>query len=104
MTRKELIKQCRYYKGESKPPIFDDQNKEMLWSYEQCWVMSINNNPKLFKDMGDEYETYPTELIDKDEKVPYSLKVLLLNRYCKGSMGTKEDDAKSFNDFLLRYY
>lgn len=104
MTREELIKDCKYYKGEIKAPVFDDQNKNMLWFYEQYWVQELINNPKSFKDMGDEYETYPTELIDKDEKVPYTLKTLLLNRYCKGSMGTKEDDAKSFNEFLQHYY
>lgn len=103
MTRQELIKQCRYYKGENTSPRFDDQNKEMLWFYEKTWVEQITEGAKL-RPLYEEYETYPTDLIDKEDKIPYSLKALLLNRYCKDSMGTREDDAKNFNSFLIKYY
>lgn len=39
MKKTELLKLCRYYKGEDKNPYEGkDQNKAMLWSYEQIWL------------------------------------------------------------------
>ena len=35
MTREDLIKQCRYYKGEDESPWEGvDQDKDALWFYE----------------------------------------------------------------------
>ena len=50
-TRKELIKQCRYYKGEDESPWEGvDQDKDALWFYESCWASSGDD-----KHMIDEY-------------------------------------------------
>lgn len=38
MTREELIKQCRYYKGEEECPFKHDDNKARFWFGELQWV------------------------------------------------------------------
>ena len=39
MTKEELIKQCRYFKGEAGNPYTGkDQDKSMFWDYERMWV------------------------------------------------------------------
>lgn len=45
MTRDELIKQCRYYKGEEECS-FDgiDQDKTLFWSYEETWVNNFKGD------------------------------------------------------------
>ncbi len=103
MERDELIKRCRYYKGEASLPKFDDHTKEALWEYEKFWVeqMMRNEDPNY---LGVEYQSFPTENIDPDDKVPYSLKCLLFNRYGKTAMGTREETAKGFAKLLSDYY
>ena len=35
----ELLKFCRYYKGETEvPPKINKKGKAILWNYEQLWV------------------------------------------------------------------
>ena len=42
--QKQLLKSCRYYKGEKECPEGFDQNQQMLWFYESCWVR--NGHPR----------------------------------------------------------
>lgn len=85
----DLIKLCRYYKGEKECP--EKLNKEgygTIWFYEQIWVQ----NPD-FRDETDDidninfYGYKHAGLIDFNvgDGVPVSLKALLFNRYCHWS-------------------
>ena len=104
VTREELIGQCRYYKGEKKSPYNDgDQNKSMLWFYEEVWVNDTMSGED-FEDLILEYKSYPTGNIDPYNVVPFTLKCLLLNRYARTAMGTREETAKHFANFLKKYY
>ena len=39
MDKKELLKFCRYYKGEKENPFEGkDQMKDLMWGYESKWV------------------------------------------------------------------
>ncbi len=40
MKKSDLLKYCRYYKGEDNSP-FEEQNKSMLWFYERSWVFDM---------------------------------------------------------------
>lgn len=107
MQKDELIKKCRYYKGEEKSPFTGKSEEELvknsLWFYEMGWVeeMLRGKDPNY---LAIEYTSFPTKNIDPEDKVPFSLKCLLFNRYGKNEMGTREETAKGFAEFLKRYY
>ena len=111
MTRNELIKQCRYYKGEEECP-FDgvDQDKSLFWSYEQIWVERYRGQYEDEQMSQANYLTLPsvvTALKNKElNAIPLSLQILLLNRYMHwlGGYQSLEDDVKSFVDWLKRVY
>ena len=109
MKREDLIKQCRYYKGEKENPFKGkDQNKSMLWFYESCWViesekMNTSEDMGVYSDIIDEY--IRVGLLDFNEKdgIPVSLKALLFNRYAKYAYSIS-DAVSSFRDFYNKYY
>ena len=100
MTRQELIAQCRYYKGEEENPFEGiDQNKKMLWFYEQVWVF---DNGEVLGSYLDEYKTaLKIGNLVADNRYPFSLQALLYNRYEHwGYMVTAQD----FLEFYYKYY
>lgn len=103
MTKEELLKQCRYYKGENTAPAFEDGNMGALWFYEKHWVDELASGASFATEMQ-EHETYPVQKIDTEDKVPYSLKSVLFNRYCKTAMGTRKEIADGFERLLKKYY
>lgn len=94
MNREELIKQCRYYKGEKQCP-FNDNHMEWFWDMERVWV---DNNGK-FVGEGGYYETiggkhYPG--------IPISLLYVMFTSWGKTSFDiTKE--ISSFYDIVEEY-
>lgn len=96
-TKEELIKQCRYYKGEEESPYEGvDQDKDMLWFYESHWVMSGTSG-----DMVSDY--HRLHISTDDISIPTSLKALLFNRFAKGYQSTQEAKI-AFPSFLARHY
>ncbi len=89
MKREELIKYCRYYKGEKENP-YDGKNQDaaMFWEYESIWVDRLFSDTKFLKMMQDELIEVAANLEDKDPQIidnsrPFSLVALLFNRWCK---------------------
>ena len=103
MNKYELLKRCKFYKGEENCPIFDDYNKGTLWFYEKYWVEQLVSGKSLETEI-EEYGSYPVHNIDTEEQVPYSLKAVLFNSYCKTAMGTREETVAGFEKFLKKYY
>ncbi len=110
MTRDELIKQCRYYKGEEECP-FDgiDQDKTSFWSYEEIWVNKFKGNYIDEQMTQSSYLAFPpVAMANRGEfsSVPVSLQQLLLNRYMHwlGGYQSLEDDVESFVDWLKSSY
>ena len=96
-TKEELIKQCRYYKGEEESPYEGvDQDKDMLWFYESHWVMSGTS-----EDMLSDY--HRLHISTDNISIPTSLKALLFNRFAKGYQSTQEAKI-AFPRFLARHY
>ena len=96
-TKEELIKQCRYYKGEEESPYEGvDQDKDMLWFYESHWVMSGTS-----EDMVSDY--HRLHISSDNISIPTSLKALLFNRFAKGDQSTQEAKI-AFPSFLARHY
>lgn len=101
MTREELIKQCRYYKGEEDCP-FDgkDQNKAMFWSYEEKWVQYTLSDKNYLNRCLDEYKRNGLMSFKSDDGVPATLKAILFNRYSYWYEG----DSIGFKNFYTKYY
>lgn len=77
MKREELLKQCKYYKGEENNP---KGGNAMFADYEKDWVDLTLNNPKYIDSLLNEYFLLvgKTAIIDD---VPETLKAVLFNRY-----------------------
>lgn len=101
MKDADLLQYCRYYKGERRNPYKGkDQNKMMLWSYEQIWAdMASGNTPD---SLLAEYCLYLhrdlPELVNNDY-APMSLTALLYDRYMHFGGG-----AEGFKKLFEEYY
>lgn len=100
-----LLGFCKYYQGEENNPYEkEDTNKAMLWFYERCWVHSMNNyGDGYFHSMIGEYNSVGLKDFEKEDGVPYTLKALMFNRYCKGCFSTVEA-VEPFKEFYRIYY
>lgn len=102
MKNNELLKYCRYYKGEKDNPFEDkDQNKSMLWFYESIWVNRYATT--VLDSTIDEYVHYGLGNFEMHDHIPLSLKALLFNRYAKGSY-SMQDAVEPFKAFYHKYY
>lgn len=105
----DMLKFCRYYKGEDVCPEDITKNKDSyLWHYEKMWV----ENPA-FRNETDEpnninfYEYKYAGLIDFNaaDGVPVTLKALLFNRYghwCGGYEDIRDGFKKWYFEFYLK--
>lgn len=78
LRKKELIKRCRYYKGEPENP-FKNTDKEMIWYYESCWVDQLSNSYKNAESFR--WEAKGLKEFAEKYNIPLSLLGLFLNRY-----------------------
>ena len=101
MGKEELLKFCRYYKGENDCP-FDDSNMSAIWFYERAWVEDIFYN-RYDDKLIDEYVCVGLGLFSQFDKVPVTLKALLFNRYAKGCQSLV-DAVEPFKLFYNKYY
>ena len=67
MDKKDLVKFCRYYKGEDDCP-FKDQNKSMLWFYERAWVYDMLNDSDSLSSAIDDYIRVGLGLFEQFDK------------------------------------
>ena len=110
MTREELIKQCRYYKGEDESPFEGiDQDKDLFWWYEESWVNNFKGNYIDEEIPQSSYLAFPSVAnANRGElsSIPVSLQQLLFNRYehWLGGYQSLEDEVASFVAWLKRTY
>lgn len=105
MSMNDLIKYCRYYKGEKEcPESINEKGKSNIWFYEQIWVER--------EDLRDENEYNTLEYIraglkdfNVDDGSPLTLKALLFNRHTHwcGGYGL-ESDTKNFKEWYINNY
>lgn len=102
---KDLIKYCRYYKGEDEIPLEISKNGDgMFWFYEKLWVEREDLHGDDTRNMI-EYIRSGLEDFRKEDDVPITLKALLFNRHSHwgGGYGTDED-VKYFKEWYFKYY
>lgn len=102
MDKKDLLKFCRYYKGEDDNP-FREQNKSMLWFYERAWINEMLNNGNSLSIAIEEYIRLGLGLFEQFDDIPLSLKALLFNRYARTSQSMTEA-VEPFKKFYKEYY
>ena len=102
MNKKDLLKFCRYYKGEEHNP-FRDQNKSMLWFYERAWIYDMLNDNNSLSSTIDDYIRVGLGLFEQFDKIPLTLKALLFNRYAMTS-NSIEEAVEPFKRFYKEYY
>lgn len=88
----------RYFKGERENPFEGvDQDKAMLWFYEQCYSVEGDK-----RGLIDEYRCYVKEYREGDG-VPEGYKALLFNRYMRTAFSVS-DEIPAFKAFYEKYY
>lgn len=109
MESKDLLKFCKYYKGESKNPFEGkDQNAMMFWGYERDWCETnskalANESCDAAKKMESIIASYSKAGLSSfriEDDTPLSLKALLFNRFDHWFEGTPED----FKGWYTRRY
>lgn len=107
MRTSELLKSCRFYRGETINPYEGaDSNRALMWSLEQMWVKRAERglSPADSETLKD-YEAFGLKSFSADDGVPLSFKAFLFNRFMhwQGGNGMK-NDRDAFKQFYLRYY
>lgn len=99
----DLIKHCRYYKGEDDcPEDISKVGNGLLWEYEQFWVIRDEfRDEKGYNTTG--YIYYGLKDFNADDGVPITLKALLFNRYCHWC-GGYGNDAEEFKEWYKNYF
>lgn len=107
MEKKDLIKFCKYYKGEEKNPYEGkEQNEAMFWGYESKWIdfNFTKEGRELLADYITDYVSTGLAMFEMQDDTPASLKALLFNRYCHWSSGSMIDCVEPFKTFYKKYY
>lgn len=103
--KSELLKQCRYYRGEKENPFEGkDPDKAMLWGYERGWVSDwARGRTDGYDEMINDYVRVGLGRFEPMDGIPVSLKALLFNRYAKMEQSLL-DAVEPFKEFFREYY
>lgn len=105
MDKKDLLRFCRYYKGE-KVNTISDPNKRLLFGYEESWIdMNFTHDGKnQLAEYIDDYSRAGLSMFEMQDDTPASLKALLFNRYCHYNSGSMIECVEPFKKFYQKYY
>ncbi|MCK9436101.1 MAG: hypothetical protein M0Q12_02700 [Synergistaceae bacterium] len=100
----DLIKYCRYYKGEKEcPESIKAKEASSSWFYEKLWVERDElRAEKGYNTTG--YIQYSMQDFNADDGFPITLNALLFNRHCHWSGYGMENDKKQFIEWYLKHY
>lgn len=104
---KQLLSQCRYYKGQDNCP-YNDAQRALFWRVERYYVDAYSNEAsqysKLVTDAVRTYLHYGLEGFAASDSVPLPIKALLLNRHFKYAEREDEREVEHFKEFYLKSY
>lgn len=101
MNNDQLLKSCRYYKGEEQNPfIASDSDYALLWTLEKAWVSEAESGKTsvLLIEYCDNLRHDIPEWAN-DKVAPFSLKGLLYDRYTHFGGG-----VDGFKFFFKKFY
>ena len=109
----ELIKQCKYYKGEAENPYIGkcDDNEDFFWYCESLWVswsLASASNPNSkealqLKTEVEHYENAQMHDFDASDGTPLAVKAILFNRYRKYCPDSSREDFVQWYREFYRY-
>lgn len=99
MNKQELIKQCRYYKGEDKCPYAYADPRFTAWRIERIWVGAFDRDSYVDSCI-DDYVRRGMGSYRMTDSVPLSLKAVLMNRFFHYADREVIDDFKAFYEKL----
>lgn len=110
MKHNELIKFCRYYKGQKENPfVGKEQQKAMLWSIEKTWVedtasaIHAKEATASQSSILDEYLAVGLKDFEKFDDTPIMLKAIIFNRYAQNTH-TMLSAVDGFKKLYYEYY
>ena len=104
MSIKPLYTFTRYDKGPGTEPTDNENNKRLIWEYEELWAEHEEERSDEHPRMQ-EYVRDVLSLFNEDDGIPNSLKALLYNRYTHWLGGyALADDVRKFREFLYSHY
>ena len=107
-NKEDLIKFCRYFKGEAENP-WKDCIEALLWEWEKKWVeftlKVYKGQQKMFlNEMLNEYIAVGLRTFNDTDDTPATLKALLFNRYLHLNKLPMKEGVESFMDFYDKTY
>lgn len=109
VNKEDLIKFCRYFKGEAENPWKDYCIKALFWEWENKWVeftlKVYKGQQKMFLNrMLNEYIAVGLRTFNDTDDTPATLKALLFNRYLYLNKLPMKEGVESFKDFYNQTY
>lgn len=93
MTKNDLLKHCRYYKGEETPP---EEIKATFWNYEKKWIELLMEDDISVDEMVVIYVNRGLGKFAQEDDTPLTLKALLFNRYLHWNTQCSTEDFKQW--------
>lgn len=97
-----LIRFCRYYKGENEPM----STHPTLWEYEKRWVElnETQSGKEMLADYIDDYSRVGLSQFEAQDDTPASLKALLFYRFCYWNSGSSAECVEPFKQWYIETY
>jgi hypothetical protein len=96
----QLLKYCRYYKGEKNNPYPYTDARYTAWKIEALYVELWPDSPMLLDCLNDYIRRGLAEFCQFDD-TPIHLKAFLMNRYFQYA---EREDVEAFKDFYHKVY
>ena len=106
MTKAELLQYCRYYDGTEDNRETDGESY-LFWNSERAWVewnLNERANREYLTLMLDFYDTAGLTNYETNDDTPKSLKALLFDRFCYGTLTPLKVLSESFKTFYKEHY
>ena len=91
----QLLKYCRYYKGEKECP-YESVRLTLIFNQEKKWVEGMMNKNYPMSDYLDTYYAYKMEDFEVFDDIPLSLKAYLYMFFLKGNELPLREDFEKF--------
>lgn len=95
MNKKDLLKFCRYYKGQEDNP-YKGKNEEWLFKYERHWCELMMKDDEIISDFVNDYINAGLAHFSETDNVPITLKAIMFNRYAQHNEMFTIDEFKDW--------
>lgn len=98
----QLLKYCRYYKGEKECP-YESVEMYRYWNTERVWVKRMNDKTDNFENELHEYITAGMGDFEKFDDTPITLKAMLFNSFGYWFSGSLLESVEPFKENYKKY-